>query len=74
MKIGNIKDKEVMEIALMYCYMDILFYDIYPTFQRITYEELISYPIGGAFIWFETPEGHDFWNKIDCGFNLKLPK
>lgn len=31
-----------------------------------SYEEMsISSPIGWAFHWIKTPEGFDFWNKLD---------
>lgn len=59
MKIGDIKDREVREKALINAKNS----DRYD-YNLDVYEYRVETPLEEAFDWYQTPEGYDFWESV----------
>lgn len=64
MLISEIENKEVRERAEFYA-------RTMPAADRGKGDKSV---LGGAFYWYDTTEGHDFWDSVDDGEDMSLPK
>lgn len=45
-----------------------------PSLEEEAAESIVGGAVAGAFVWRDTPEGHEFWDQVSRGETPELPE